>query len=173
MYKNLSPSAQKTFDDFLKAGGFDSTKAIQMNKSAYNVLKGAEKAYVDIPKLVTIYDKFLNTWKGLTLVTPGFHMRNLFGNSFNSYAVGMDIVSQGKYLTTSMMELDTFQKVGKKLAQGLDITASERKIFETVQGYFEQGVSQTHRGIRDLEGVMEASAKNIKKAEDLKIHTTM
>ena len=168
LYKNLSPSAQKTFDDFLKAGGFDSTKAIQMNKSAYNVLKGAEKAYVDIPKLVTIYDKFLNTWKGLTLVTPGFHMRNLFGNSFNSYAVGMDIVSQGKYLTTSMMELDTFQKVGKKLAQGLDITASERKIFETVQGYFEQGVSQTHRGIRDLEGVMEASAKNIKKGGRLK-----
>ena len=168
LYKNLSPSAQETFDDFLKASGFDSSKAIQMNKSAYNVLKGAEKAYVDIPKLVTIYDKFLNTWKGLTLITPGFHMRNLFGNSFNSYAVGMDIISQGKYLNTSMMELQKFQEVGKKLAQGLDITASERKIFETVQGYFEQGVSQTHRGIRDLEGVMEASAKNIKQGGRLK-----
>ena len=163
LYNNLSDDARKVFDDFLKKNGYGAGKAIQMNKSAFNVLKGVEKAYFDVPKLAKIYDKFLNTWKGLTLITPGFHMRNLFGNMFNSYAVGMDVASQSRYLGLAMQEMDQFQKIGKKLAQGASLSNSERKIFETVRGYFEQGVSQTHRGIRDLEGVMEASAKGAQK----------
>jgi hypothetical protein len=155
LYKNLSPEGQKRLDEFFKAAGYGKDKAVVMNKSAYNVLKGAEKAYLEIPEFVKVYDTFLNTWKGLTLVSPGFHMRNLFGNMFNSYAAGMDLVSQSKYLTTAVTELDQFQKIGKKLAQGLDITPEERKIFELVQSYFEGGVSQTHRGIRDLEQLKE------------------
>ena len=168
LYENLAPEAQKAFDDFLLKNGYDAGKAIQLNKSAFNVLKGVEKAYFDVPELVKIYDKFLTNWKGLTLITPGFHMRNLFGNMFNSYAVGMDVIAQGKYLGTAMQELDTFQKVGKKLAQGLDITDAEKAIYDTVKGYFERGVSQTHRGIRDLETVMEASAKGASKSGTLK-----
>ena len=163
LYENLAPEAKEAFDAFLAKNGYDAGKAIQLNKSAYNVLKGVEKAYFDVPQLAKIYDKFLNTWKGLTLITPGFHMRNLFGNMFNSYAVGMDVVAQGKYLGKAMQELDQFQKIGKKLAQGLDITDAEKVLMDTVRGYFEQGVSQTHRGIRDLEGVMEASAKGAQK----------
>ena len=159
LYENLAPEAKEVFDAFLVKNGYDASKAIQLNKSAFNVLKGVEKAYFDVPELAKIYDKFLNTWKGLTLITPGFHMRNLFGNMFNSYAVGMDTLAQGKYLGKSMQELTAFQDIGKKLAQGADLTGAERKIYDTVRGYFEQGVSQTHRGIRDLEGVMEASAK--------------
>ena len=168
LYNNLSEDSQKYFDEFLKKNGFADGSAIQMNKSAFNVLKGVEKAYFDVPQLAKIYDKFLNTWKGLTLITPGFHMRNLFGNMFNSYAVGMDVASQSRYLGIAMQEMDQFQKIGKKLAQGASLSTSERKIFETVRGYFEQGVSQTHRGIRDLEGVMEASAKGAQKGGTIK-----
>lgn len=156
LYKNLSPAGQSRLDEFFKASGYGADSAIVMNKSAYNALKGAEKAYIELPQLVKTYDKFLNTWKGLTLVTPGFHMRNLFGNSFNSYAVGMGLADQSRYLTTALTELDQYQKIGKKLAQGLDISPSEQKIFDTVKGYFEQGVSQTHRGIRDLEQLKNA-----------------
>jgi len=168
LYNNLSDDSQKYFDEFLKKNGFGDGSAIQMNKSAFNVLKGVEKAYFDVPQLAKIYDKFLNTWKGLTLITPGFHMRNLFGNMFNSYAVGMDVIAQSKYLGKSMQELNQFQEIGKKLAQGLDITDADRALIDTVRGYFEQGVSQTHRGIRDLEGVMEASAKGAQKGGTLK-----
>jgi len=151
LHENLSPAAKETLENFFKKQGYVDGKAVVMNKSAYNVLKGAEKAYLDIPPLIKTYDKFLNFWKGTTLVSPGFHLRNLFGNMFNSYAAGMDLASQGKYLTTAVTELDEFQKIGKKLAQGLDLTSSEREIFDVVRGYFEGGTSQTHRGIRDLE----------------------
>jgi energy-coupling factor transporter ATP-binding protein EcfA2 len=163
LYENLSPNAKKVLDDYLSTAGYvKGNKAISMNKSAYNVLKGAEKAYIDLKPMVKFYDKFLNTWKGLTLVSPGFHLRNMFGNMFNSYAAGMDVVSQGKYLTKSITELEQFQKIGKKLAQGLDISPAETKLFDVVRGYFEHGVSQTHRGIRDLDQVMESVAQTIK-----------
>jgi hypothetical protein len=158
LYKNLSPDGQAQLDAFFKAGGYGTDKAIAMNKSAYNILKGAEKAYIQIPELVKTYDKFLNTWKGVTLVSPGFHLRNMFGNMFNSYAIGMDTVAQSKYLGVAMTELDEFSKVGKKLAQGLDISPAEQKVFDTVRGYFEHGASQTHRGIRDLEQLKEATS---------------
>jgi hypothetical protein len=162
LYKNLSPNSQKILEDYFKAQGYGAGKAVVMNKSAFNILKGAEKAYVDLPKFVGIYDKFLNSWKGLTLVSPGFHLRNMFGNMFNSYAAGMDVISQGRYLTTAVTELDEFQRIGKKLAQGLDITPQEKKLFDLVRNYFENGVSQTHRGIRDLETVKDATAATIK-----------
>jgi len=162
LYENLSPKSQEMLDNYFKAQGYGPDKAIVMNKSAFNVLKGAQKAYVDIPPLIKTYDKFLNTWKGLTLVSPGFHLRNMFGNMFNSYAAGMDTIAQGKYLTKAVTEMDTYQRVGKKLAQGLDITKEEQEIFDLVKGYFENGVSQTHRGIRDLETVKDASAQTIK-----------
>jgi hypothetical protein len=158
LYNNLSPKGQAQLDAFFKAAGYGTDKAIVMNKSAYNVLKGAEKAFVEVDGLVKVYDKFLNTWKGVTLVSPGFHLRNMFGNMFNSYAIGMDTVAQSKYLGVAMTELDQFSKIGKKLAQGLDISPAERKLFDTVRGYFEHGASQTHRGIRDLEQLKEATS---------------
>jgi hypothetical protein len=156
LYKNLSPQGQARLDEFFKASGYTADSAVVMNKSAHNALKGAEKAYLELPQLVKTYDKFLNTWKGLTLVSPGFHLRNMFGNSFNSYVAGMDLVSQSRYLTTALTELDEFNKIGKKLAQGLDISKEERELFDLVRGYFEQGVSQTHRGIRDLDQLKNA-----------------
>jgi len=154
--KNLSPDGQAAMKNFLKAQGYTEDSMVVMNKSAYDVLKRVEKAYVDIPPLVKMYDKFLNTWKGLTLISPGFHLRNMFGNMFNSYAIGMNLFDQTRYLRTAMLELDEFQRIGKKLAQGLELTPSEDEIFKLVKGYFENGVSQTHRGIRDLEQIKEA-----------------
>jgi hypothetical protein len=168
LHKNLSPKGQAQLDAFFKSKGLVDGKAIVMNKSAYTVLKGAEKAFVEVDDLVKVYDKFLNTWKGVTLVSPGFHLRNMFGNMFNSYAIGMDTVSQSKYLGVAMRELDEFNKIGKKLAQGLDISPAEQKIFDTARGYFEHGASQTHRGIRDLEQLKEATSAATAKGGKIK-----
>lgn len=155
---NLSPKARETFGNFLEAIGLGSDTVVLMNRSARDALKRTERAFIDLPPIVKIYDKFLNLWKGLTLVTPGFHLRNLFGNSFNSYAVGMDLTAQMRYSTVAFTELSEWQQIGKKLARGENLSAAEQELFETVKGYFDKGVSQTHRGVRDLENVVEASA---------------
>jgi glycerophosphoryl diester phosphodiesterase len=156
LLKNLSEGSQRELKNILSSMGYGQNSAIVMHKNARDILKRVEKAYVDLPQFVKTYDKFLNTWKGLTLITPGFHMRNLFGNSFNSYAVGMDLAAQSRYATTALKELDQFTKIGKKLAEGVKLTAAEERIYKLVSGFYESGVAQTHRGIRDLEQIKEA-----------------
>jgi 2-hydroxy-3-keto-5-methylthiopentenyl-1-phosphate phosphatase len=156
LVKNLSDGSQRELKNILAAAGYTQNSAVVMHKNAVEILKRVEKAYVDLPDFVKTYDKFLNTWKGLTLITPGFHMRNLFGNSFNSYAAGMDLAAQSRYSTKAMIELDQFQKIGKKLASGAELTAKEQKLYKLVSGFYESGVAQTHRGIRDLEQIKEA-----------------
>jgi hypothetical protein len=104
-----------------------------------------------------MYDKYLNTWKGLTLVTPGFHLRNLFGNSFNSYAVGMDTVSQLRYSRIAMLEIEQFNQAVKILADGGTLTAKQKKIYDVYTEFQRNGLIQSHRGVRDLEQAKEAA----------------
>ena len=169
LYKNLSEGSQAELKSILATMGYGPGSAIAINKNVKDILKRVEKAYIDLPDFIKKYDKFLNTWKGLTLITPGFHMRNFFGNMFNSYAVGMGVVDQSRYATIAMKELKMFDDVAKKIAKGLEITAAEKQVFDLVSDFFSSGVAQTHRGIRDLEQLKEAVAAAAKgKAGGLK-----
>ena len=162
LVKNLSPDSQKEITKILAEQGFGTNKAIVMNRNAHGLLKRAEKAYTELPELIKAYDKFLNTWKGLTLITPGFHMRNLFGNMFNSYAVGMDLAAQSKYSLQAMQDLNQYNELIQKVARGIDLTASEKAIYDKVQLFNQMGLVQSHRGVRDLEQVKEATELAIK-----------
>lgn len=159
LYKNLSPEAQdaitKHFDQFSPQEG----EIFAMHKSAYGILKSAEKAYVELPKAIKMFDKFMNTWKGITLVSPGFHMRNLFGNMTNSYLAGMGFTQQARYSTKAFKDFNIYKRFKGAVAEGgLDAIPdkTQREAFERVLDYFESGVAQTHKGIRDLEGVKQS-----------------
>lgn len=165
MYKNFSPEVQASFDRFLAAQGFGDGKAIVINRSMYGLVKEVEKAFVQLPDWVKMYDKFLNTWKGLTLITPGFHMRNLFGNSFNSYAVGMGLPAQIRYSRIAMLELNKFDEFQKILAQGGELTKAQQKIYDRVSKFRSSGLIQSHRGVRDLEQVKQAVEEALKKGK--------
>lgn len=165
MYKNFSPEVQASFDRFLEFQGYTKDKALVINRSMHGLIKEVEKAFVQLPDWVKMYDKFLNTWKGLTLITPGFHMRNLFGNSFNSYAVGMDLASQVKYSRVAMLELNKFDEFQKILAQGGELTKAQQKIYDRVSKFRSSGLIQSHRGVRDLEQVKQAVEEALKKGK--------
>jgi len=163
LFKNLSKeSRDEVAKIFQKRKILEGNKAVVMNKNALDLLKRAERAYKDIPQLISMFDKFLNTWKGLTLITPGFHMRNLFGNMFNSYAVGMDIASQSRYGLIAMNELNEYTRLVQKLSQGLSLTKAEQKIYDIVDGFTRQGLIQSHRGVRDLEQLKEMTEAAVK-----------
>ena len=163
LIKNLSPESQKEFADILAQAGFDGkNKAIVMNRNAHGLIKRSEKAYQEIPKLIKVYDGFLNTWKGLTLISPGFHMRNLFGNMFNSYAVGMDLASQSEYGLIAMREMNEYHEIVRKVAQGSSLTNAEQKVFDKLELFNSMGLVQSHRGVRDLEQVKEATELALK-----------
>jgi len=173
LVKNLSAKHMDALEKYLIGTGLGTgNKAIAMNRSIHRVLKESEKAFKSLDDLTVFYDKFLNTWKGLTLVTPGFHLRNLFGNMFNSYVAGMDTIAQFKYTRIGMLELADFDKAVKLIAKGEKFSALPKnlqKAYNNVIDFQKSGLIQSHRGVRDLEQLKEASelgadgAKGVKK----------
>jgi hypothetical protein len=166
MYKNLSEGAQKALDENLKMLGLTPDKGLVMHRAAYDIMKRTNRAYLELPNVVKGYDKFLNFWKGVTLVSPGFHLRNLFGNMFNQYAAGMDLVSIGKYNRIASDELIKFKSLSDRVLKGEVLSAADNQIYNSVRKYFQEGVSQTRKGIRDLEKLRDAviTAKGADKA---------
>ena len=173
LVKNLSNKQIAGLQGYLVGAGLgDGNRAIAMNKTIHRVIKEAEKGFKALDDLTKLYDGFLNTWKGLTLVTPGFHLRNLFGNMFNSYVAGMDTVAQLKYTRIAQLELDKFDKAIKLISQGTkfsDLPKNLQAAYENVLQFRKSGLLQSHRGVRDLEQLKEASelgadsAKGVKK----------
>lgn len=166
MYKNLSEPAQKALDENLKMLGLTPDKGLVMHRAAYDIMKRTNRAYLELPKIVKGYDKFLNFWKGVTLVSPGFHLRNLFGNTFNQYAAGMNLLDIGKYNRIASDELIKFKSLSDRVLRGEVLSASDKKIYDNVRKYFQEGVSQTRKGIRDLEKLRQAviTARGAEKA---------
>ena len=159
--KNLSGTSQDALIEYLAGEGFEQgNRALVMNKTIHRVIKESERAFKSLDDLTIFYDKFLNTWKGLTLVTPGFHLRNLFGNMFNSYVAGMDTVAQLKYTRIGMLEMSNYDKALKMLAKGTkldDLPKNLRKGYDNYLEFRKSGLIQSHRGVRDLESLKEAS----------------
>jgi hypothetical protein len=172
LYKNLSPSNQKYIDQFFEElGGGTPVAAFAMHKSAFNIIKQIDRAYIDLPDMVKGYDKFLNYWKSITLVSPGFHMRNLFGNYSNSYIAGMSFPEIMSGTTNSISDFRVFYRVkDQALKQGIDsLPAADQEIYKRVLDFFESGVAQSQKGTRDLETLKEAVAGNLLKGDTTKI----
>ena len=172
MYKNLSPSSQKVVNDyFANLGGAEGVAAFGMHKSAYNILKQVDRAYMDLPKFVKSYDKFLNYWKSVTLISPGFHMRNIFGNYTNSYIAGMSFSDIATQTTTSVMDFQTFYKVKEQaINQGIDtLSAADQEVYRRVLDFFESGIAQTRKGTRDLELLKDTLGKEMLSGDTSKI----
>lgn len=161
--KNMSPADTKLLNDYLVKHGFKGggQSAIAMNKSAYGIMKKIDNAYVDIPKWLKNYDKVINGWKGLTLVTPGFHLNNYVGNSMNSYLVGMGMAEQGIYTKRALLNMqqydDLMRRVGDIATPGEAIEQTmrrldpgDRQVFESLYNYYADGVSMRFSGVRDI-----------------------
>jgi hypothetical protein len=167
MYENLSPQSKKVLDDFFTTKGFGDGKAIAVQSSAYGLLQRINQAYVDLPDLVKGYDAFLNTWKSVTLLTPGFHMRNLFGNMTNMYLAGMNTAQQGVYATKAMTDFSNWKRIRKAMTEfggSADeffqtLSKADQGVYQRLTDFFESGVSQSYAGIRDLGSVKKTLEK--------------
>lgn len=157
LYKNLSPKAQDVLENHLRNIGLTEGKALVMHRTAYNIMKRVNRAYLELPALVKGYDKFLNYWKGVTLVSPGFHLRNAFGNTFNQYAAGMSVLDIGRYNMKASDHLTRFKQLGDTVLEGgfNKLSKADKDAYLSVLDYFEDGVSQSRKGVRDLEKLKE------------------
>jgi hypothetical protein len=162
IYKNMTPEAQKVLDDAIAALGYDeATSAIAIHRSAKALLDNVNNTYKELPEYIKGYDKFMNLWKSVTLVTPGFHMRNLFGNMANMSFAGMNVAQQSRYATKAMGDFSVYSRLSKQLSEFSGtyddfiktLGKADAEAFQRVSNFFESGVSQSYAGVRDLAGV--------------------
>ena len=162
IYKNLSDEAKDILTKHIDSLGYDvNTSALAIHRSAKNLLDNVNSSFKEIPNYIRGYDKLMNVWKSITLVTPGFHMRNLFGNMANMTFAGMNIAQQSKYATKAMGDFGVYKRLSGQLAQFSGtyddflstLTKTDADAFKRVTEFFESGVSQSYAGVRDLAGV--------------------
>lgn len=157
MFDNLGDDLKTTWGKYLTELGYEPGKAIAMNRSVHETMVGLNNAYVNVADLVKQYDSFLNFWKSITLVTPGFHVRNVFGNFSNMYIGGMTTPEIFKFQNESFMDFNVYWKNRNRVIEAggdIDILPEAiREQYRGVQDYYENGVAQTRKGIRDLEKV--------------------
>ena len=120
LYQGLDPRTKEVMDTFFKNKGLEGgitsgAQKIAIHKSAYDYLASLNRAYMDLPGFVKNYDKFLNTWKSVTLISPGYHLRNLLGNSTNSYLAGMNFIQQTRYAKKAFVDMGRYKKVSNIL----------------------------------------------------------
>jgi hypothetical protein len=171
----MTPDAQKVLDDAIKALGYDeATSAIAIHRSAKQLLDNVNSTYRELPEYVKGYDKFMNMWKSVTLVTPGFHMRNLFGNMANMSFAGMNVAQQSRYAAKGMGDFSVYSRLSKQLAEFsgtyddflATLAKADGEAFRRITNFFESGVSQSYAGVRDLAGVnklLQESGQNLPK----------
>ena len=156
MYKNLRPESQKVFDDFMKQMGYEGKEqAIAVHNSVYELLSRTNEAYIELPKLVKQYDSFLTRWKSITLVSPGFHLRNFFGNLSNMFTGGMRADQVGRYTAKGFNDIRLYKSLKERVVrEGKDfMDDATRKIFDNVEDFYMNGVAQSRKGVRDLDKV--------------------
>ena len=159
LFKNVSPQTQEMLLKYFADKGFaEGSKVIAIQKSAYGVLKRLDNAYVVLPEFIKNYDQFMRFWKTFALITPGYHMRNFFGNIANSFIAGMPMAAQSTYMFRTSSDFTNYNKVLRMLSNGEDISRLPKRVtdaFKRVDDYFRSGASQSHKGVRDLEIIKE------------------
>lgn len=153
LVESLPKELQSHVIEYLdKAGMLGKNMAV--HRSAYEILKNAQNAYkVNINTGVKFFDKFLNFWKGVTLLSPSFHIRNFIGNWTNMSLAGLNPAEIVENTTEAWKEIVKREEILKKIADGT-ATPLEKAVLAEGNIYVE-GLSSARRGVRDLENLAE------------------
>lgn len=154
--ESLAPDELETLNKYFRRIGLEQGKTIAMHRSAVEALQRINNAFVEIPLYLKGLDKFLNFFKGVTLLNPGYHMRNFFGNMTNSYLVGMGVADQARYLARAGMDISQYNTLAQKVVDGVALSAKETETYTRLLRFFRSGAAQRHRATRDLDTLIKA-----------------
>jgi hypothetical protein len=153
LFDSIPKDLQKEVLAYLKDTGMLGKK-MGIHNSAYNILKNAQNAYkVNLNVGVKFFDKFLNFWKGVTLLSPSFHIRNFIGNWTNMSLAGLnpaEILTNTKEAWEEIIKRD---EILKKIAAGT-ATVPDQVVLAASNTYV-SGLASARRGVRDLENLAE------------------
>ncbi len=111
------------------------------------------RALSDVDKvgpLVKFVEGANNLFRKTKLLSPGFQLRNVAGNSSNMFLVGMPLTSIPKYTFRADRMLRKVPDIGEKVLQGIALTAEEDQIFKLFTRFYEGGFMNSAEAIYDV-----------------------
>ena len=154
IFENLPKEMKENFNALLGAGNAGG-EIVGMQRSAYNMLANIERTYVELENWKVLYDNALSAWKGLNLLTPGFHVRNLVGNTTQMYLSGMRTDEIAKYSTKSLARRYQWKRLKNIIAEkgNQALSIDELRFVDEVDEFFRSGGSMSKKAVRDIEDV--------------------
>lgn len=151
--KGILPDQTKAIDDLLDYIG---TNNVYMDKNLVNLLRfGKQKEITPILKLV---NGFNNVFKRFSVFTPGFHLRNIVGNTTNLALSGIP-VSQIPDLyirAAKILDDDNIINLMRKANLGT-LTDAERVQFDLLRQFVDNGFYRAGTGVQDLGEIVSKS----------------
>lgn len=110
-----------------------------------------------------------NIFKQLSLLTPGFHMRNAIGNYTNLYLSGVNMPLFNTYLGGTLETLNKGSDIFKRATvNGFDsLTAAEKLIYNDYRMYLESGFHDIAYELFDLPDLMKKKLTGSAKKDSL------
>jgi hypothetical protein len=93
----------------------------------------------DIPTLIKYIEGANNFFKRTKLLSPGFQLRNIFGNSSNMFLVGMPLTAIPGYFKRSDKILREAPAIAQKVLSGQTLDAAEELIFSYFKRFADSG----------------------------------
>lgn len=151
--RGILPNQTKAIDDLLDYIG---TNNVYMDKNLVNLLKfGTQKEVTPILKLV---NGFNNVFKRFKVFTPGFHLRNITGNTTNLALSGIPISQIPDLYTRAAKILDDNNVIDLMRKANLGtLTDAEQVQFDLLRQFIDNGFYRAGTGVQDLGEIVSKS----------------
>jgi hypothetical protein len=147
-------------------------KELIMDSQFATALNVASKGDKELAPLLKVWNGVNNAFKKFSTLTPGFHIRNIVGNSTNMALSGMNPSQIPEYWAKARNIWNNADDLVAKYAKGA-LNADEAKQFDILKQFYEGGFADALKkgyGLEEVsDAVKEASKNPISKASNWSI----
>lgn len=98
--------------------------SVGLDDQLTNIVKVKNEA----PSIVNFLNKYISAWKKVVLLTPGYHMRNMFGNFSQTVSAGIPMHIMTPELNVAFQDINNIRKITDKVGTKL---SSTKEILDT------------------------------------------
>ena len=138
--------------DALKALAEDfKGKTLYIDKDFARLMKVTNTSKQEANAIVKLMDSFNNTFKKYKILTPGFQLRNIAGNTTNMVLSGMPAGKIPEYWGKAASILNSSDDLLAKVAKGVELTGKDADNWKILKEFYEGGFKGAGTKLQDLE----------------------
>lgn len=154
-FTGILPENTKTLRDLAKQY---KGKTLYMDKRLATIFSVASNNNEAPNALVKLINSINNKFKKFSVMTPGFHIRNITGNATNMVMSGMDPSSIPTYWKKATEVLNSSENILSKVTdKGLDaLTDAEKANWNILKQFYDGGFLKAGTSVQDLDDLRTA-----------------